>query len=257
MTAAAFLGATGDGGFAFGPELYGAFGGVFGGAVAAATVLAARPLAAGRVPAALDCRFLRGLGDGDARAAADVVHQGRTMTVVAVDLVDRRGKLACRATVSLVDPAVLADLETPGAPVPQGDASGQGARKWRTPPGVVAPIVDTLSPSVLGGTDEGVATTLQVPWDEDGSTSAEAACFGADLAVGPPVVAALMAAGRALPHPNPDLSLRFAGSVTGRELLAVGRLERLTGGIAVTTVRVVSGGRLVSAGTSCSLVLAG
>ena len=59
-----------------------------------------------------------------------------------------------------------------------------------------------------------------------------------------------------MPHPNPDLSLRFAGDVTGREVAAAGRLERVAGGVALVGIEVRSGHDVVAVGTSCSLLLA-
>src|SRR5918996_3893007 len=135
--------------FSMGRELYGAFGGVFGGAVAAASLLTARSTAPDRQPVALDCRFVRSLPAGEARAVPSIVHEGRTLSCVSVDVLDERGRVATRATVSLVDPAVLEPLDHPGASVsaPGGETDGT---PWRQPPGVEAPIIDTLDPRLVG-----------------------------------------------------------------------------------------------------------
>jgi acyl-coenzyme A thioesterase PaaI-like protein len=258
-TAADFLGgeptAEGEWRFSMGRELYGAFGGVFGGAVAAASLTTARSLAPGRVPAALDCRFLRSLPEGAARAMATVVHDGRTLSCVSVDVLDQRERIATRATVSFVDPAVLNPLDHAGAssPVPSWTEVENGAR-WRQPPGVEAPIIETLEPEVIGRDDRGVATAIRVPW-QPGGAGAEAACLAADLCVGPPVAAAFP--DRWIPHPNPDLSLRFAAAPQDERVVAAGRLERIAAGLAVVRIEVWSGAELAAAGVSTSLLLPG
>lgn len=70
-TAAEYLQGTpledGSWAFAIGRERHGAFGGAFGGVVSAVAVMAARSAAPGRVPAALDVHYLRGLPAGTAR----------------------------------------------------------------------------------------------------------------------------------------------------------------------------------------------
>lgn len=257
-TAAEFLGgepaADGEWRFAMGRELHGAFGGVFGGAVAAASVLTARPLAPGRVPTALDCRFVRGLPAGVARAVPAVVHEGRTLSCASVDVYDERERIATRATVSLVDPTVLSVVDHPGASQAGPSWTGEnGGSRWRQPPGVEAPIIDTLEPKLVGRDDRGVATAIRVPW-QGGDAGAEAACLVADLCVGPPVGAAFP--DRWVPHPNPDLSLRFtAARVDGPTVIGAGRLERIVGGLAAVNIEVWSGGELAAVGISSSLLL--
>ena len=258
-TAMSFLGGepAADGGwrFSMGRELYGAFGGVFGGAVAAMSVLSARSIAADRLPVALDCRFVRSLSAGEARAVPSVVHEGRTLSCVSVDVLDKRGRVATRATVSLVDPAVLEPLDHPGASASAPGAGNSGGSPWRRPPGVEAPIIDTLEPRLVGRDDRGIATAIRVPW-QDGDAGAEAACLVADLCVGPPVAAAFP--DRWIPHPNPDLSLRFSSArLDGRALVGVGRLERIAAGLASVRIEVWSGSELAAVGVSSSLLLPG
>ena len=112
MRAAEFLGATpGEDGswhFHIPVELHGAFGGAFGGVVAAAAIMTARAVVDGRRPAALDVRFLRSLPAGAVRAIPTVLHAGRTLACVSVDLSTDDGRLAARATVSLVADEALA-----------------------------------------------------------------------------------------------------------------------------------------------------
>ncbi len=71
-----FLGAQehGDGDWTFElpTQVHGAFGGAFGGLIAACTVLASRSCAPGRTPVALDCRFLRALPAEEYRAGNHV-----------------------------------------------------------------------------------------------------------------------------------------------------------------------------------------
>ena len=90
--------------------------------------------------------------------------------------------------------------------------------------------------------------------DDGDDSSAEACCLAADMCVGAPVGGAFP--GQWVPHPNPDLSLRFAGHVTGRDIAAAGRLERIAGGVALVAIEVRSGDDVVAVGASCSLLLA-
>ena len=237
----------GGGGLTFelGRELHGAFGGAFGGVLAAAVLFAARSAAPELLPAGLDCRFLRSLPAGTARAEVTTVHAGRTVTCVRVDLHDERDRLATTGTVSFVDPGALRPLDVTPAPV-RAPARWQ---PWRTPPGVTAPIIDVLRPRV-GSVEPGViATEVDVPWDDPGGTySAEAACIAADLSVGPPVAAAC--AGTWSPHPNPDLSLRFTPALTGGKVTSVARVAAVAAGLASVAVDL---GFAVGAATSVVL----
>jgi acyl-coenzyme A thioesterase PaaI-like protein len=236
--------------FALGNHLHGAFGGVFGGVVAACALRVARDLTPGRVPASIDVRFLRALA-GQAEAQGELVHEGRSLATVSVDLHDGEGRVAARAAVGLVAPGALAALDRPGAPPPP--LAPDGARDWRSPTGTSIPIVASLHPRILGAGEWGIATGLFVPWAE-GDGGAEAVCMAADMCVGPPVAAALR--GTWVPHPNPDLSLRFAAvQPNGGELVGVGRLEVVAGGLALVRIGVWRGGRLAGVGVSCSLLL--
>jgi len=247
-TAGEFLGATaeedGTWRFRFARELHGAFGGAFGGVVAAAAVMAARPLAEGRVPAALDIRFLRSLPAGTATAAASLLHGGRTLSCVSVDLCQEDGRLAARATISLVNAEAVHPVsrDGPRRPLP----TYEEGRGW---PAVGAPIIETLAPRTVPWPEEGMATAIRVPWKlDDGDTSAEAACLPGDLCVGPPVAFGL--AGEQLAHPNPDLSMRFAGPVESPEVIGVGRMMRVHFGLATVAIEVWSAGRLAAVGVS-------
>lgn len=255
-TVDAFLGLAPDGdGLRFGVEsrLHGAFGGAFGGAVAACVVRAARTVAPERRPASLDVRFLRSLPAGAALVRATVAHAGRSLTTVNVDVLDATSRLAARATVGLVAAQALYPLDHPPAhALPPVQAYEDGS-DWRAPNGVEIPIVTTLRPRVLGAGPWGVATGLRVPWTGR-DADAEAACLGADMCVGPPVAAAC--AGTWIPHPNPDLSLRFVGDLPERDLVAIGMLERIDAGLAAVRIAVWSAGAVVAVGVSSSMLLA-
>jgi len=236
-----------------GRERHGAFGGAFGGLVTACCVLTARSAAPGKVPTSLDSRFLRALPAGEARLVPAVIHDGRTLTCVSVDVFDSAERRAARATVSLVAVGALDRRDHPGAAGRSAPPPAlQSGKRLRQPPGGGAPIIDTLAPHLLGEDERGLATGLRVPWDEPGN-AAEAACLAADICVGAPVAGAF--AGEFTPAPNPDLSLRFIGDVVGAQVVGYGRLERMEGGIAAVRVEVWSAARLVAIGVCCSLLI--
>ena len=154
---------------------------------------------------------------------------------------------------SLVDRSALQSLDEPQ------DAPAIGryddAKPWAEMPGVEIPILATLAPRILGRTTDGIATALRVPWEPDAKSAAEACCFAADLCVGPPVAAACI--DRWIPHPNPDLSLRFAVSpVFEREVAGLGTVTGIAGGVAAVSITVCSAGTIAATGVSTSLLLA-
>jgi hypothetical protein len=168
---------------------------------------------------------------------------------VTVDLAQPDGKLAARATVSLVNTEALASLtrNTDTPTIPSYDAG----RPW---PPIGAPIIETLAPRTVEWPHDGNAIAIRVPWNGNGAdASAEAACLPADMCVGPPV--GLGIAGEGLAHPNPDISLRFAAPVTTADLVGVGRLERVHGGIATVGIEVWDEGGLCAVGVSTSTLL--
>jgi acyl-coenzyme A thioesterase PaaI-like protein len=234
--------------FHIGRELHGAFGGAFGGVVSAAAITAARSAARGRRPAAFDIRFLRGLPAGTVTATPDVLHAGRTLSCVTVDLRTDDGRLAARATVSLVADDALASVSA--ATTDRALPAYDDGKPW---PPIGAPIIETLEPRTVAWPERGDAVALRVPWDDVAETSAEAACLPGDMCVGPPVVFEPAASG--LAHPNPDLSLRFAAPITSNEVIGVGRLERVADGLATVAIEVWSAGGLVAVGVSTSTLL--
>lgn len=240
--------------FSIGRDRHGAFGGAFGGLLAACTLAAARSAVPGRRPVSLDARFLRGLPAGDALVIPSVVHAGRSLTCVSVDVLDAASRLATRSSVYLVEPSALRAVnhpgESPGPPEPLAWADGA---PWRNPPGVDVPLVATFAPRAVGRAAQGIGTALRVPWDEPGA-SAEAACLAADICVGPPVAGAF--GGSPTPAPNPDLSLRFTGEEATEEVVGWGILKGITAGVATVGIEVRSGAALLAVGVSCSLMLA-
>jgi acyl-coenzyme A thioesterase PaaI-like protein len=244
--------------FAIGRELHGAFGGAFGGVIASCTLIAAREVAPGRVPVGLDVRFLRGLPAGSVTAEASVVHAGRSMTVVAVDLHGPDGRHGVRATVSLADTAALHPLDVDVDVRATEPVAGRydDAPDWPEMPGRDIPILKTLAPRIVGRAGDGIATGLRMPWTPDRSTAAEACCFVADMCVGPPVAAACVEGW--VPHPNTDLSLRFAGDVdVATEVIGIGTTERVAGGVAAVRVEVRSNDAIVAIGVATSVLLRG
>lgn len=259
MTVAEFLGVS-DGSadseepmtFELGRELHGAFEGAFGGVVAAVALTTARDAAPERRPIALDCRFLRGVPAGEVRARVETVREGRTVTVLRVLVEDAEGDLCATADASLADPAALHPLDDagmvrPGASIAYAEASPWELRR------ADAPIVGTLEPRIAL-TDPGLlATVLKLPWDER-DRAPEAACLAADMSVGPPVAREL--GDHWVPHPNPDLSLRFAvDDVDTDEVAGVARLERVGAGVAVVRFEVFAAMDLVAVGCCSSILL--
>ena len=255
---AEFLGArAGEDGtveFALGEHLHGAFGGVFGGAVAAACVFAARPAAPERRPFSLHVTFLRGLSTPTCRATAAPVASGRTVTTVGVDLTDEAGKPAARATVTFAAGEALHDLSDGGRVAvpdlaPYDDGTPVPITEFFDPP-----IVKVMQPRMVGTPAGGYAHAMRIPWDRPGA-AAEAACMAADFCVGVPVGAALR--GEFVPMPNPDLSVRFLGDAASDVLVGVGRLGRVDRGIAGTAVEVWDGTDLLAIGLSSTVLLGG
>lgn len=181
-----------------------------------------------------------------------VLHEGRSLTGVTVDISDEKGRPATRATVSLVADEALRPVERAPRRVPKLRPYEEGTQ-WREAPTNPIPIVTTLRPRVVASDEGVVATALLVPWDDVEESSAESSCLAADICVGPPVAAGV--AGEHVQHPNPDLSLRFGAPVRSREVTGVGRLQRIAGGIAAVEIEVWSAGDLCAIGVCCSLLL--
>lgn len=236
--AAEFLGArAGAGGtlsFSLGDHLRGAFGGVFGGGVAAATLLAACHGTPGRRPVSLHCTFLKTVAPGEHVATVRSISSGRTLTTVGVDLAG-----AATATATLADDAGLHDFDAAPMKCPELDAWDRG---WELPlpEGVEAPLMQTLPLRITGMPRGGFAHAVRAPWSEPGDAAAGAAMV-ADYCAGLPVGAAVGPEGTRIPVPNPDLSLRFTGDAWGEVLVGVGRLAHIDRGVVATHVEVWAG----------------
>jgi acyl-coenzyme A thioesterase PaaI-like protein len=235
-------------------SLNGGFGGTNGGVLASLCINVARDLAPGREPVGLDARFIRSFKPGTARVTATLLNAGRTLSTISVDVIDSASKLTTRGTVSLVDPYALAPI-TPGIPASQMfDVAGTEGKVWREHPTQKIPLIKTFQPRFLGKGDYGIATAVDVLWDE--GALQEAVCIAADISVGPPVASALK--GKPVAMPNPDLSLRFAGpGDTPPLLVSTCRLEALNAGLATTQLKVWDQQRLVAVGVSTTTCLGG
>ena len=244
--------------FDVGRELHGAFGGAFGGVVAAIAVMSGRDRADGRRPMALDCRFVRGLAAGPASVATEVISSGRSLTNVSVRITGADDRLACAATVSYVDDdAIRHDISRAGMPVRSMPElkSPADVRPWSSPPGLEIPMLTTFEPRGIGRGDFGVATAMTVPWSMDDSVAAETACLAADLCVGPPVDLAIE--GDFVPHPNPDVSIRFVDPQPSPMSVGIGRLELIESGVASVSIEVWTDEQLAAIGSCSALFMPG
>ena len=239
-------------------DIHGAFGGVTGGALAAASIALGRTVEPSRVAAGIDIHFLRGLSTTQAKVQVTTLSSGRSLTILRVEFSDASEKPTTEARVAFAAPETLrTDIHATNHDggllgPPSADLSAH-AKPWRKPEGVEVPIIDTAHPRAARvGTS--IATLVTIPWaaTHDGS---EGSCLAADLSVGPPVDAAIPK-GNWVPHPNPDLSLRFCGPVTGDNLVAVAICREMSGGLASVETEVWQEQSLVAKGISTSLLLA-
>lgn len=243
MSAAEFLGARveaeGSVSFELGDHLRGAFGGVFGGGIAAATLHAARHLTPERRPLSLHTTFLRTLAPGIQRGATEVVSEGRSATTATVRLTDDEGALAAIATATFAAPDALYSFDAAPMKCPELSSWLEG---WELPlpKGVEAPLMKTLPLRITGMPRGGFAHAIRAPWPEAVDV-AEAAAMMGDYCAGLSVGAAAGPEGTTIPVPNPDLSLRFVGHSWGELLVGVGRLARINGGAAAISVEVWTG----------------
>jgi hypothetical protein len=75
-----------------------------------------------------------------------------------------------------------------------------------------------------------------VPWTDYNDTGPEAVCLTADMCVSPPVAPSNKQSW--LPHPNPDLSLRFSNNIASQEVIGVGKSEAMDAGLANVSIKV-------------------
>lgn len=237
--------------------IHGAFGGVTGGALAAAAVAIGRSSAQDRISVGLDVHFLRGLASEEAAASVEVLSAGRSLTVVRIELTDDSGRRTTVARAAFAEPGALEPIDVGADGVDGGCPPADvvdGAKPWRAPKGLEVPIIETAQPRAARFGDA-IATVVSIPWTPlaDG---AEGVCLAADLSVGPPVDA-ILPKGTWIPHPNPDVSLRFAGPATSAQLVAVARCRRVSRGVATVDSEVWDGEGLVASAVSTSLFMAG
>ena len=237
-------------------QIHGAFGGVTGGALAAASIALSRTVEPTRVVTGIDIHFLKGLATTEARATITTLTSGRSLSILRVEFSDESGIPTTEARVALVAPEALrTDIEATernqGLLGPPPTDLYDRAKPWRKPDGVEVPIIDAARPQAAR-VGAAIATLVSVPWDssDDGS---EGACLAADLSVGPPVDAALPK-DRWVPHPNPDLSLRFLEQVTANDLVAIGTCREISRGFATVETEVWQDQSLVATGMSTSLL---
>jgi acyl-coenzyme A thioesterase PaaI-like protein len=231
----------------------GAFGGTFGGFIAAYCVNVARASDLDKTPFAVDAHFHRPLPVGRAQFVPNVVHSGRSLINVEVDVHAPDGRLASRVTVSLVAPGSLKNRDHAGADAaPPEVRSYEEGKPFRQPPGMRAPILDTFAPRAVGRSARGSGTAIPRPWS--GSThGVEAACLAADLSVGSPV--ALAFRDDPTPSPNPNIGLRLVTDEVGPHVLSMARLERIRSGVATIGIEIWSGDDFVGVGACSSLLV--
>tara|TARA_Y100000590_G_scaffold378734_1_gene445903 strand:+ start:2408 stop:3199 length:792 start_codon:yes stop_codon:yes gene_type:complete len=239
-------------------EIHGAFGGVTGGALAAASIALSRTAEPTRLATGIDIHFLKGLATTQARATVTTLTSGRSLTIVRVEFSDASGIPTTEAHVALAaSEALRIDIEASerkqGLLGPPPKDLSDRAKPWRKPEGVKVPIIDTARPQAAR-MGSAIATLVTVPWNPSADGS-EGACLAADLSVGPPVDAALPK-DRWVPHPNPDLSLRFVDRVTANDLIAIGTCREISRGFATVETEVWQDQSLVATGMSTSLLTA-
>jgi acyl-coenzyme A thioesterase PaaI-like protein len=264
-----FLGgpiADGDGWrFELGEHLHSNWGAVYGGALAAGALAVARAVAPDRSPRSLHVQMIRSVPGGLAHATATVLHAGRTVTTVQVELLDAARRPAVVALVTMVAPgAVAAEIDHTAA-----DCFRREARPLAVDPRFVAPVqtslemlteedgafVGTFATNVrpsFDGTRPPVGH-IALPWDELDWTGPEAACLGADAMVAAPLLYSSVA--NDVVGPNADLTLRFTTAPAQREVLTAGRVVSVQRGTATVALEVQAGDHQLAHGLATALLL--
>jgi acyl-coenzyme A thioesterase PaaI-like protein len=251
--------------FQFGEQLVSNWGGVYGGAVAASVVSAARGAAPTRSPTSLHIQFIRSIQPGTVRVEATARHVGRVVATVQADLYDTGGKLAATALITMVTPEALAveydDTTADAFVIAKGELLDDAdlARSWEAPVTQALPMHHperrwiANRPAIITGTPAG-SIELVVPWTDLELTGPEAACLAADPANGAPIYLAFR--DHNLTFPNTDLSLRFTTAPAQRELKASGTLVSMQRGTATVAIEVQAGEQQLAHGLSSSLLMA-
>jgi acyl-coenzyme A thioesterase PaaI-like protein len=251
--------------FQFGEHLVANWGGVYGGAVAASVLTAARGAAPARAPSSLHIQFIRSVQPGTVRVETAVRHAGRVVATVQADLYEPRDKLAATALITMVTPEALAaeydDTTADALVIARGAQLEDTAIAFSDQ----APVVRALGmhrpeqrwienrPASVTGTPSG-SIELVLPWTDLEHTGPEAACLAADPANGAPIFIAFR--DRGITFPNSDLSLRFTTAPARREVKACGTLVSLQRGTATVTIEVQAGDQQLAHGLSTSLLIA-
>ena len=94
-------------------DIHGAFGGVTGGALAAAAIALGRAVEPDRVAAGIDIHFLRGLSTTEATVNITTLSSGRSLTIDRAEFSDASGKPTTEARVAFAAPETLrTDIHT-------------------------------------------------------------------------------------------------------------------------------------------------
>lgn len=260
-----------DGGgwvFDLGEHLESNWGAVYGGATSAALVAVARAAAPDRSPRSLHVQLLRSVPRGLARASAEVLHAGRIVAAVQVELRDQADKLAVVGLVTMVTPeALAAELHDTST-----EPFHRKVRPAQLMAGFTAPIQQTLDmlsdlqddgsfvasfadnrPPCLDGTPPPVGH-ITLPWGDLEHTGPEAACLSADAMTAPPILYSYIP--NDVIGPNVDLSLRFTTASATREVLSAGTMLSVHSGAVTVGIEVQAGDSQLARGLATSLLLA-
>lgn len=249
--------------FDFGEHLASAWGGTYGGALAAGCVALARRAAPGRSPRSLHMQLMRKVPLGVVSAHVRQLYAGRTVTTVQVQVLDGRDRVAVQSEVTLVDTQALARQETyVTAPAIRVVAEPRSDRH----PNVASPVARVLGlkpmdwlrtpdlPPAITGNDSYVGVG-RAPWSDQTRTGPELACVMADVCNGGAIVHGLPpGAEYRYAFPNTDLSLRFSALPGAAEVTGVGTLLCVHEGTTIVGIRVQTEAGQLAHGLSGSIL---
>ena len=259
----------GDGwSFDFGEHLESNWGAVYGGAIAAGTLSAARSVAPDRSPRSLHIQIVRSVPRGVAYATAELRHAGRTVATVEVELFDARRKLAAIALVTMVTPNAVAAAFHDTTAVPFNVEAHPQPDEFNTF-GAAAPVIETLDllerrdgvPIML--TADNVRANVDgtqafiggctVPWEHLEVTGPEAACLAADARIGTAVMRSSVPI--EVIGPNPDLTLRFTTAPATRVIQTASTMVSVQHGTATVSLELHAGDQQLAHGLATTLLL--